>query len=74
MIAQEPSLWGLLYPLVLCIGLSINAYLLAKDKGRNVVLWTILGFIPIINSCVIFYFIGATNLRFEKKLDDLLNK
>jgi hypothetical protein len=74
MIAQEPDLWGLLVPFFFSIALAINSYLLAKDKGRNVVLWTILGFVPFINACVIWYFVGAANLKLEKKLDALLNK
>ena len=42
---------------------------LAKDKGRNITLWTVLGFIPLINMFCVPFFIGATNLRLEKKLD-----
>jgi len=42
---------------------------LAKDKGRNITLWTVLGFIPIVNMFCMPFFIGASNLRLEKKLD-----
>lgn len=54
------------------ICLAVVAHLLARDKGRNVGFWTLLGAIPIANLICILYFIGASNLRAEKKLDDLL--
>ena len=47
------------------------AYKLAKEKGRNVVLWTILGAIPIVNFIFLWFFIGAANLRLERKIDEL---
>ena len=48
------------------------AFALARDKGRNVPLWTILGFIPFVNMFCASFFIGAANLRLEKKVDELL--
>ena len=45
---------------------------LAKDKGRNVRRWTIWGFIPFVNLLLGSYFMGAANLRAERKLDALL--
>lgn len=45
---------------------------LAKDKGRNVPLWTVLGFIPLVNMVCIAYFIGASNRRVEEKVDTIL--
>jgi len=45
---------------------------LARDKGRNVTKWTIYGFIPFINFILVWYFVGASNLRMERKLDALL--
>jgi hypothetical protein len=35
------------------------------------VLWTILGAIPIVNIVCVWFFIGAANLRLERKLDEL---
>jgi hypothetical protein len=58
--------------LFLSVGGGIVAFLLAKDKGRNVVVWTIWGFVPFLNFVALWYFIGASNLRLEKKLDALL--
>jgi hypothetical protein len=58
--------------MVLSIIVAINAFLLAKEKGQNVMKWTILGAIPLVNFACMWFFIGATNLRTEKKLDDIL--
>lgn len=54
----------------LCMGIA--SYLLARDKGRNPVKWAILGSIPLVNFACVWYFIGASNLCFEKKLDALI--
>jgi len=62
-------------PLILISALiAIPAHLLAKDKGRNVPLWTILGLIPLVNYACVFFFVGASNLRQEKKIDALLDQ
>lgn len=52
--------------------LGVVAHLLAKEKGRNVALWTVLGAIPGINMFCMVFFIGAANLRLERKIDQLL--
>ena len=69
-----PDLWSLLPLVLMSLGIGIAAYFLAKDKERNVVLWTILGFIPIVNFAAMWFFIGASNLRVERKLDELLQR
>lgn len=64
-----------LMPLVfMSLLMAVSAYLLAKDKGRNAVLWTILAFIPILNFACMWYFVGASNLKLERKLDALMNQ
>ena len=70
--AQADPLLSLLPLLIISIILGFVANMLAKEKGRNVVKWTILGFIPIVNYFCIFFFIGAANLRLEDKVDQLL--
>jgi hypothetical protein len=57
---------------LLSMGIGIVAYLLAREKGRNVVLWTVLGVIPVVNFACIWFFVGAADLRVERKLDQLL--
>lgn len=72
---QTPSneLLGLVPLLLLSFIIAVVAYLLAKEKGRNIGKWTVLGAIPIVNMFCIWYFVGASNLRLEKKIDDLTN-
>lgn len=68
-----PSFLIQLIPLLLfSMTLGITAYFLAKEKGRNVALWTVLGSIPLVNFFCISFFIGAANLRLERKIDQLL--
>jgi len=71
---MESSLLSLLPLLVMSIPLGIIARMLAQEKGRNVTRWTILGFIPIVNYFCFAFFIGAANLRLEKKIDQLLER
>ena len=52
--------------------MAIPANMLAKEKGRNVVLWTVLGAIPVVNFACFWFFIGAANLKLERKIDALL--
>nr|VFK24892.1 MAG: hypothetical protein BECKMB1821G_GA0114241_101026 [Candidatus Kentron sp. MB]VFK30007.1 MAG: hypothetical protein BECKMB1821I_GA0114274_101310 [Candidatus Kentron sp. MB]VFK75015.1 MAG: hypothetical protein BECKMB1821H_GA0114242_101411 [Candidatus Kentron sp. MB] len=52
--------------------IAIVSYLLAKEKGRNIVKWTILGCVPFINVLCLWYFIGAANKNHEEKLDIIL--
>lgn len=69
----QTSLLASLLPLFfMSIFMGVTAHLLAKDKGRNVLLWTVLGVIPFVNFLCITYFVGAANLRAERKLDELL--
>lgn len=46
---------------------------LAIEKKKNVALWTICGFIPIIGLfCVLPYMVGAVDLGLHAKLDQLI--
>lgn len=69
---SAPSLFASFLPLILMsLLMAIPAHLLAKEKGRNVTKWTILALIPIVNFACIWFFIGASNLKLERKIDDL---
>jgi hypothetical protein len=70
----QSSLLSLLPLLIMTIPIGFAARMLAKEKGRNVTRWTVLGFIPIVNYFCLFFFIGAANLRLEKKIDQLLER
>ena len=50
----------------------IPVRMLAKDKGRNITKWTILACIPVVNYFCLIYFVGAANLRHERKIDAIL--
>ena len=69
---QLDTIASLILPILVLFIFAIVAHMLAKDKGRNVVLWTILGFIPVVNIFCMWFFVGAANLRLEKKIDQLL--
>ena len=72
---QQAGVLELLLPLiVMSVPIAIVAYLLAKEKGRNVVTWVVLGLIPFVNFWCILYFVGASNFRMEKKLDLIMSK
>lgn len=69
---QLDPIASLILPILMLFIFAIIAHMLAKEKGRNVVLWTILGFIPVVNIFCMWFFVGAANLRLEKKIDQLL--
>ena len=60
--------------LIISTTLSVTGHLLAKEKGRKVALWTILGAIPFVNFSCLPFFVGAANLRLEQKIDELLKR
>lgn len=65
---------SLLPLLIISLLITLVSYLLAKEKGRNVFLWTLLGAIPFVNLACIWFFVGAANIRLERKLDDLIER
>ena len=71
-VTQLDPIASLILPILMLFIFAIIAHMLAKEKGRNVVLWTILGFIPVVNIFCMCFFVGAANLRLEKKIDQLL--
>ena len=72
--SSAASLFSLLPLLLMSVVIAISAYLLAHEKGRNVTKWTVLGAIPIVNIFCIWFFVGAANLRLERKVDELLSR
>lgn len=67
-----PTLVSFVPLITMSILMAVCSFLLAKEKGRNVLAWTILGAIPFINFACIPFFIGSTNFRLECKLDKIL--
>ncbi|MCP3926585.1 MAG: hypothetical protein GY714_28835 [Desulfobacterales bacterium] len=45
---------------------------LAKEKGKDLLQYTILGCIPFVNYYVLFYLIGTSNRNLDEKLDRIL--
>lgn len=60
--------------IVLSIYFGFLANKLAKEKGRDEKLWTILGLLPLVNMFSIWFFMGASNLKLERKLDEVINR
>ena len=69
---QGGEIFQIVFLLAWSVPLAITSYKLAKDKGRNVALWTILGVIPVLNLWCLPFFIGAANLRLEARIEELL--
>lgn len=69
---QNPLISLIPFLMISCC-LAFVSWALAKEKGRNVILWTVLGLIPIVNWFCMLLFIGAANLRLEKKFDEILD-
>ena len=69
----EPGTFAAFLPLiVLTIPIVFICNRIAKEKHKNVTLWTVLGLIPAVNYFALFYLIGSANTVLEKKLDTVL--
>jgi hypothetical protein len=73
-INQPDPLLSFLPLLIMTIPLIFICRQLAKEKNKNVGLWTVLGIIPAINYFSVLYLIGASNIQLENKIDRLLEK
>jgi len=58
--------------IIISIILMFICHNLAKEKGKNVTLWTILGLIPGINIYSLLYLFGASSTILERKIDKIL--
>jgi hypothetical protein len=58
--------------LLMSIPIIFINYFLAKEKGKNVTLWTILSIIPIVSYFCGMYLIGCANVNFDQKLDKII--
>ena len=70
----ESTLLSLLPLVLMTLPIGFISRMLAKEKGRNLTTWTVLGFFPIVNYFAMIFFLGAANLKLERKLDELLAK
>lgn len=69
---QPNPILALLPIILIAIPIAIVVNILAREKGKNITLWTILACIPIINFISIFYIVGTTNSKVEAKMDKIL--
>jgi len=58
--------------IILCIPIMFICRSLAKEKGKDATLWTILGLIPGINIYSLLYLFGASSTILERKVDQIL--
>ena len=70
----ESTLLSLLPLVLMTLPIGFISRTLAKERGRNLTTWTVLGFFPVVNYFAIIFFLGAANLKLERKLDELLAK
>jgi preprotein translocase subunit YajC len=76
-IHQPSPLMSLLPFLLFTVALIFVIHRLAKEKGKNVRLWTILACIPLVNMIILPYIVGTPSKTQEDKLNkilELLNK
>jgi preprotein translocase subunit YajC len=69
---QQNPLASLLFLVVIMIPMVFVVNKLAKEKGRNVTLWTVIACIPFINFISIAYIVGAPSKRLEEKMDKIM--
>jgi len=58
--------------IIISIPIMFISRSIAKGKGKDVTLWTILGLIPVINFYSLFYLFGASSTILERKIDKIL--
>ena len=59
---EAAGLMGFLPLIFIGMLFAIVANMLAREKGRNVTLWTVLGLIPFVGYVCMPFFVGAANL------------
>lgn len=69
---QTNPILSLLPLVLLTVPLAILVYHLAKEKGKNVPLWTVLACIPLVNIFILWYIIGTPSKKLEEKMDRIL--
>ena len=73
-VTLEQSLVSFVPLAIYSVAFGVIAFLLAREKGRNVPLWTILGCIPLVNIFCLGYFVGSPSKKLEAKLDAIITR
>lgn len=69
---QPNPIVSLIPLLIIMIPMVFVVNRLAKEKGLNIALWTVLACIPLINFIILPYVIGTPSKTLEDKMDKLL--
>jgi len=72
-ITQPNPLMSFLPLLILMIPLIFIIRKLAMEKGKNVILWTVLACIPVVNFVILWYIVGTPSKIMEDKMDKILD-
>jgi hypothetical protein len=63
---------SLLPLIIIMIPMIFVIRILAKEKGKDVVLWTVLACIPVVNFIILPYIIGTPSKIIEDKIDKVI--
>lgn len=70
---NQPNLLLSFLPLILfMIPMIFVIRSLAKEKGKDVILWTVLACIPVVNFIILPYIVGTPSIAQEDKMDKIL--
>ena len=69
---QPSPILSLLPMLLIMIPMIFVIRKLAKEKGKDVVLWTVLACIPLVNFIVLPYIVGTPSKIHEDKMDKII--
>jgi hypothetical protein len=69
---QPNPILSLLPLIIIMIPMIFVIRYLAKEKGKDVVLWTVLACIPFINFIILPYIVGTPSKILEDKLDKII--
>lgn len=60
--------------IIISIPIMFICRIVAKEKGKDVTIWTIIGLIPVVNIYSLFYLFGASSTILEGKIDKILTQ
>jgi hypothetical protein len=69
---QPNPILSLLPLIIIMIPMIFVIRTLAKEKGKDVILWTVLACIPLVNFIILPYIVGTPSKRLEDKMDRII--
>jgi len=70
--SQPNPIISLLPLVIVMVPMIFVIWRLAKEKGKNTTLWTILACIPFVNFIILPYIVGTPSKTLENKLNKIL--